>query len=150
MMRGGRGRRQTGGVLIELAFLVPLLALLLVGVVHFGYVLYTYNKVEKAVHDAARYASMRSFWEGGAAAYLTNVRNTAVFGNPAGAGVRVAPNLQVANINVILNRAAGPGRPTSVTVSVSGYSIPGAMNVLSLAGKPVATFPFLGRYVPAP
>jgi len=145
-----RRRRQSGAAMVELALLLPLLVLLLLGTVHFGLIMFYYTRVDKAVHDAARYASMRTYSEQGTDAgdYITAVTATAVFGNPSGDGPAAAPGLSTGSVTVSVNQATAGERPQTVTVTVNAYSIPGAMGTVSLANKPSATFPFLGRYIP--
>lgn len=136
--------------MVELALLLPLLVLLLLGTVHFGLIMFYYTRVDKAVHDAARYASMRTYSEQGddASDYVTAVQSTAVFGDPIGAGTAVAPGLSIGQVRVDVNQDTPGARPQTVTVTVTSYSIAGAMGDVALAEKPSATFPFLGRYIP--
>lgn len=147
-----RTRRAQGGTaFVELALLLPVLALLFVGIIHFGYAFYVYSRVEKAVHDAARYASIRTLFDGAVETYKTQVRNTAVYGEPTGVSSAVVPNLTTSQIEVIINRPSGlaSGRPQSIQVGVTTYTIPGTMGLITLTNKPRALYPFLGRYTPA-
>lgn len=145
-----RRNRQSGAAIVELALLLPLLVLLLLGTVHFGLAMFYYTRVDKAVHDAARYASMRTYSERGSdsADYVTAVQNTAVFGRPDAVGAPVAPGFETWQVDVDPQPRSPGVRPRLVTVTVNGYIIPGAMGPILLSAKPSATFPFLGRYVP--
>lgn len=48
---------QSGAALIEFAIIVPLLLLLVVGIIEFGFAFYHLNILNKSVQDAARYFS---------------------------------------------------------------------------------------------
>lgn len=144
-----RRRRQSGAAIVELALLLPLLVILLLGTVHFGLVMFYYTRVDKAVHDAARYAAMRTYSDqpGDSSLYLQAVANTAATGLPTGGGAAVAPGFGAGQVLVTVDQPVAGVRPRVVTVTVNGYTIPGAMGLVTLANKPSATFPFLGRYV---
>lgn len=140
-------RRQSGSVLVEMAVVTPMLALLLIGTMQFGYAFYIYNRIEKAVMDGARYAALRTFVEGSESSFNLQVSNVVKYGNPDGVGSVIAPGFGAATVNVQFTLENG--YPQRVTVSVTGYTIPlalGAWN-LALTGKPSSTFPYLGRYV---
>lgn len=140
--------------MVELALLLPLLVLLLVGTVNFGLILYNYTKVDKAVHAAARYASMRTYSQqsGDADLYAASVINSVSTGLPTG-GSSLLPGVAVSGVTVVLNPNTPGVRPNTVTVTVGSVTITGAVwpvtgGGVTLSGKPSATFPFLGRYVP--
>lgn len=44
-----RASRQSGNALVEFAVVLPLLVLLLLGTINFGYVMFYYTRVDKAV-----------------------------------------------------------------------------------------------------
>jgi Flp pilus assembly protein TadG len=145
-----RRKRQAGAAIVELALLLPLLVLLLLGTVHFGLAMFYYTRVDKAVHDAARYASMRTYSDrpGDPALFVESVANTAVFGRPIGGGIAAAPGFGTGQVQVVVEQPVAGARPRVVTVTVNGFTIPGAMGAITLSAKPSAAFPFLGRYVP--
>ncbi|HAX43826.1 MAG TPA: TadE/TadG family type IV pilus assembly protein [Bryobacteraceae bacterium] len=152
-----RASRQSGNALVEFAVVLPLLVLLLLGTINFGYVMFYYTRVDKAVHDGARYGSMRTYSEqpGDEAHFRQAVARAVVYGTPAGGGSPVAPGLTEGNISVTRTPATAGTRPRTITVTVVNYDIPGASMAFlpgnrraTVSGKPVATFPFLGRYVP--
>ena len=68
-MLSKRGASETGSSLVEFALLMPLLVLLLLGLVEFGYLLGEYNEVRHGAHEAARLAAVDD------AALLTNSCN---------------------------------------------------------------------------
>jgi Flp pilus assembly protein TadG len=53
-----RGAPEAGSSLVEFALLMPLLVLLLLGLVEFGYLLGEYNEVRHGAHEAARLAAV--------------------------------------------------------------------------------------------
>lgn len=54
----GKGRRENGQALVELALTLPLIVMLLCGVMDFGWIFANTYKVEYAAGVGARYASM--------------------------------------------------------------------------------------------
>jgi Flp pilus assembly protein TadG len=104
--------REQGGVeIIEFAFVLPLLAILLIGGIEFGRAFYTYNVLTKSVRNAARYLSSKPIASSGtiSAATVTKTKNLAVYGNIAGTGAPVIGGLSTAHINV-----PSPGTVVSV------------------------------------
>lgn len=144
-----RKKRQSGAAMVELALLLPLLVLLLLGTVHFGLIMYNYTKVDKAVHAGARYAAMRTYSQQGtdAQTYEDSVVNVVNNGLSSG-GSSLLPGVTVTGVSVTFTPAANGVRPRTVTVSVDSLTVNGAIWPLTMTGKPSATFPFLGRYVP--
>jgi Flp pilus assembly protein TadG len=55
---GSRRRRAQGQSLVETAMLLPLLSLMLIGIVEFGFLLYAHVQVANAAREAARAASL--------------------------------------------------------------------------------------------
>ncbi len=97
------------------------------------------NTLASGVRDAARYASLRIYDSASSppsAAYLSAVRNMAVYGNPDGSGTAIVPALAPANISV--TKTFDHGVPYQVTVFAT----------FTLNNKPAASFPYLGRYAP--
>ena len=56
-LRGGRGSR-AGSAASEFALIVPLLTTLLMGVIEFGTVFFSYSAMQFAAHDAARHMAV--------------------------------------------------------------------------------------------
>jgi len=111
-------REQRGQEIIEFAFMLPLLALLLAGAIEFGRAFYEYNILSKSVRNAARYMSDAVIASDGTipATYVTNTKNVAVFGNIS-SGTPVLPGLSTGQITVS-STVAVPGE-IYVTVSAS-------------------------------
>jgi Flp pilus assembly protein TadG len=116
-----------GAAAVELALtMVPLLVLTF-GVTEYGRALFTYNAIDKAARDAARFLTApppTSINPNGDAA------NLVVYGNVAGTGSPLAPGLTTAMVSVCnatscpgthQNVPTGSGVVNLVTVSISGY-----------------------------
>lgn len=96
--------------MVELAFALPVLLLIVWGVIDFGRLLYTANSLASAVREGARYAAVLPVPSTQVSAIRTAVRRTYVpLGSPAltDAQIVVADDTQVNG---------------SVTVRVTGYT----------------------------
>src|SRR5713226_1426380 len=132
-------RRRSGSVLVEFTLSATFLIALFLGVWQFGYGFYIYNELEEAVRAGARYASLGTYNSADStptAAFQTAVQNVVVYGNPAPAAgaAPVAPGLTTANV--------------SLTVTITGYSLPTYFGNQTLNGKPTTAFPFVGVFGP--
>ncbi len=156
-----RRARQCGSALAELALLAPVFGILLAGTSYFGFAFYSYNRLERAVHDAGRYASTRTLLmtSNGITQFQTQVRNVVVYGSPEGGDTLSSPRLtNTADVTVqILNRdgsaavASQAPRPERIRITITSWSIPGSFRTVTLSNKPSVDFPFIGRYVvPSP
>lgn len=116
-----RARRALRGVAaVELALtLVPLL-ILAFGVAEFGRAMFTYNALDKAARDAARYLTAPPPT---AINPDQDAANLVVYGNVGGTGTRLAPNLTTGQVVISrqTNVATGSGVANLVTVSITGY-----------------------------
>jgi Flp pilus assembly protein TadG len=138
--------RQSGNALIEMTLLIPVLVSFLLGTWSFGYVYYVYAELEAAVRAGARYASLASYDAANTSGYQVSVQRMVVYGDPGGASQPVVSGLQTSNVNVVVGVVNS--QPTSVTVSVSAYQIPGIFYSIPLTNKPSIQIPYLGHYVP--
>ena len=119
------------------------------GTLQYGYSFFVYGELEQAVRAAGRYASLRPY--GSATntpdgAYLTAVRNVAVYGDPTGGTNPIALGLttgQVAVTMIFVN-----GAPSEVTVAINGYNLPRMISSVTLTNKPYVKFPYLGIFAP--
>lgn len=141
--------RRRGNALIEFALSFALLFPLFTGAFQFGYAYHVYNKLEIAMRGAARYASLRTYDSATAtpsAGYALAVANSAVYGDPAGGSVPVAPGLTTSNvqITVILDK----GVPRNVRVALTGYRLDALFATINLNGKPGVSFPYCGNFAP--
>jgi len=90
--------KQKGSATVEFAMMVPLLLLLVFMVSEFGTLFYRLNAVTKSVQIAARYLSDVAVNNGYTGTDMSNAQNLAVYGNTAGTGTPVVPDLTAANI----------------------------------------------------
>jgi Flp pilus assembly protein TadG len=99
--------------MVEFVLTAPVLLLLMFATVEFSRMMIHYHAINDGVRGAARYVAGKAL-EGtngqllqGAAwnTLTTEGRNMAVYGNAAGAGAPILPNLAVAHINVAGNAA---------------------------------------------
>ncbi|HEY3441793.1 MAG TPA: TadE/TadG family type IV pilus assembly protein [Paludibaculum sp.] len=144
-------RRSTrGAILIELALILPLAVSLILGAVHFGYLFYLYNGLEKSVRDGARYAASRTYTT--AAAHQTIVSNVVVCGSSAVCVTPLVADLTLGMVSVTTPVLAADGRPERIKVEITGYVYNGVLSSLlgptTLTGKPSMEIPFLGLYRP--
>src|SRR5689334_6135218 len=142
-------RKLRGSAIVELSFCLPVLVGLTLATLQLGYSFYVYGKLEQAVRDACRYGSLRSYGSASTtpdSAYLTAVRNAAVYANPSGGTEPVAPGLTPQNVAVTI--AFRNGVPATVNVAITNYTLPQIIGSMPLSGKPSAQFPYLGIFAP--
>ena len=109
-----------GVAAVELAVtLVPML-ILTFGVAEFGRAMFTYNALDKAARDAARYLTAPPPT---ALNPDQDAANLVVYGNIAGGGAALAPGLSTGQVNISRqqNVPTGNGVANLVTVSINGY-----------------------------
>ena len=104
---------ERGASLVEFAIAVTVFLTAMFGVVEFGRALWTHNALSDAARRGARYATLHT------PAEIDNVKNVVVYGDPAGGGQPMVPNLTTANVTVnYSNIAVNKG---TVSVGVTGY-----------------------------
>lgn len=140
---------QRGNTLLEFALGFSLLVPLFAGLFQFGYTFWVYNQLQAAVHAGSRYAANLAYDSPDAtpsAAYAGAVRNTVVYGSPQGGTTPLVPGLTPAHVRVemIFVRNA----PATVVVDIDGLTISSVFRNYTMAGKPRAAFPYLGRWAP--
>ena len=94
-------KKQRGIAAVEFAIAVPILLLLMLATAELGRAIYQYNTLAKAVRDGVRYLSSEALkgttgvMKQGAEwiDVSDKAKNVVVFGNPAGTGNRVLPDL---------------------------------------------------------
>lgn len=146
-MKKNHNRR--GTALVELAFVTPLMILLLLGGAHFGYLFYLYNALDKAVSDGARYAATRTYSNAGS--FNCVIQQVVVMGGADPTlTTPVVKGLTKAMVTVSQTLPAGGGRPERIKVSISGYPFTRILGsgTLTLNGKPSMEVPFIGLYQP--
>ena len=146
---------QRGHALIELALSASVMIACLAGTSQFGYTFYVYDELVSAVGNGARYAASRTYraatpadLERGTQA----IRNMVVYGNskPEPGAAPVAPNLKPENVQVVFvpGEDGGPVNISAVNVTIVQYSVGAMFGAVSFDHRPVAEFPFVGRYAP--
>lgn len=174
-MRGGRER--SGSVMVELALVVTLFVPMLLGAIHFGYLFYLYNGLEKSVRDGARYAASRTLVDKATfervveavvvcGTYAVDAKGGIVCGSATvqGLQLRANPTDPSKMVTVTLIPDAPGVRPARIRVSIKNYEYHGVLSgildrvlpdgspnpcgCLKLTGKPALEMPYFGRYSP--
>ena len=104
---------ERGATLVEFAIALTVFLTAMFAVMEFGRALWVHNALTDAARRGARYASLHS------TADTDAVKNVVVYGDPAGGGQSVVPNLTTANVNVTYSDFALNKGTT--TVSITGY-----------------------------
>ena len=141
-------KSERGAELIEFALVLPLIILLCLGTIEFGRAYYTYNILSKAVRDGSRFLSAGLVTSTGTVAptTVTGTKNVVVYGNVAGTGTKILPDLLTTQVN-IPTPAVVSGAEQYVTVSVSYPYVPLFRLVMptTLTLSPKVTMIFVGR-----
>ena len=143
-----RRRRQRGNALIEFALAFGFLFPLLTGTFQFGYAFFVYNELQNAVRQGARYAAFKTYDSSSATpstAFSNSVKNSVVYGNPAGGSIPVAKSLTTSNVNLTVTFANGV--PDIMTVSIQNYTLDAFLRTFTLH-RPSASFSYVGVYAP--
>jgi Flp pilus assembly protein TadG len=140
--------------MLELAFSAMVMVSCLTGTFQFGYTFYVYNELVTAVGDAGRYAANRTYRAAtpqDIEKVKTAVRNMAVFGNPSPAAdaIPIAAGLTTQQVQVDYVAGEQGGAPTAVDVSISNYAVRAVFGSFTFNKRPLAEFPFVGRYAPS-
>jgi Flp pilus assembly protein TadG len=145
-----RSAGRSGSVMVEFAIGASLLAAVFAGTFQFGYTFYVYNNLQTAVNNGARYAALRTYEQTSStpsSCFVTAVEDMVAYADPTGASTTaVVSGLKPANVNLTVTFKNGV--PSQVQVSISGFSINSVFSNVTLSNKPLATYPFLGRYAP--
>jgi Flp pilus assembly protein TadG len=114
MLRLKKNRNnERGSTLVEFSIGVLVFATAMFAVLEFGRVLWAHNALTDAARRGARYAVLHS------ATDIDQVKNVVVYGDAAGTGNPMLPNLSTANVSVVYN---GFGlNDGTVTVSITSY-----------------------------
>ncbi|MCS7024342.1 MAG: pilus assembly protein [Bryobacteraceae bacterium] len=144
-------KNQLGNVILEFAFGLSLLALLLAGSVDLGVALFRYNALQTALRNGAYYASMRTYdsaTPSPSPSFQQAVANVVVYGTarPQADSPLRTPGLDPRSIEV--RATFERGVPTWITVTVKSFPIDAMFAKQILVAKPSVTFPFLGRFAP--
>jgi hypothetical protein len=146
------GRKERGGVAVEFAIIVPLMAWIILGVWHFSHSYLVYSRLQWAVRDGARYAALTAYVEGSEATFVNAVKDVVCCGSQGCncASQPVVQGLTKAKIDVIVTKPGPLYRPTSILVRINNFSVPLPYSPLSLTNKPQVRYPFVGHFSPFP
>lgn len=156
-MRSRLCPRRSGAAILELALILPLFLTVLLGAIHFGYLFYLYNGLEKSVRDGARYAASRTFTN--RTEFESVVEKVVVTGVQSGSTpivtgllLRSNPNGPSRMVRVTPIPDTVGVRPEKIRVEIRNYTYTGVLSPLlgeiQLNGKPSLEVPFFGRYDP--
>ncbi len=150
---GSRRRRlshkRDGTAVVEFALGSGVLLAVFAGTFGCGYTFIQYNKLETAVAQGARYASIVPYdspSETPSAALLAAVRNMVLYGSPTQGNTPVLTGLEAGNITLAVTFANGV--PVSVEVSITNYTINALFWNPTLTGKPRVRYPYQGVWAP--
>ena len=150
-MRPRARSSRRGSAVIEFALSAAVLIPCMAGTFQFGYGLYSYNRLQSAVDEGGRYAALRTYRTSAGATDTDKVKlaikNVVVYGtpSPANGAVPMVNGLGTGNVSVTYDAAV----PSTVTVSISSFTVNTIFTSYTFAGKPFVTYPFLGRYAPS-
>lgn len=153
MRRQPRRKTQQGTAIIQFVFASLLIVPIFLGTWSFGTTFYLYARLENAVRDGARYASLQTYdsKDGNpSASFLQAVQYMTVYGDPNADPTKatpLAPNLSAGNVQLTVTLNAN-GAPSQMTVAITGYSVPSYAGRVTLTGKPYVSFPFVGVWGP--
>lgn len=136
--------------MIEFSLAAALLVPCFVGIFEFGYAFYTYNALLAAVRAGARYASLATYDSPTATPsqrYANAVKNTVVYGDPAGGTAALVPGLDPSKVTITVQMANNV--PDMVKVSISSFTVNTIFKKLTWQNKPAASFRYSGTFAPA-
>ena len=142
-------RTRKGTAIVEFALGSGLLLALFAGTFEIGYTLIQYNKLQTAVSQGARYASVipyDSATETPSSAFLTAVQNMVLYGAPAPGTNPVVSGLTPSDVNVAVTFTNGV--PSSIEVSLAAFPVYALFGSYTLTGKPRVSFPYHGVWAP--
>lgn len=156
--------------MVEFALVVPILTGLFLAAMFFGNDFLTYNRLEEAVRAGARFASIQTYdayhtakdpapptcascqFPLTSGPFLRKIRNIVAYGcdpvTEAESGCTatlVVDGVRPENVNVTFSIVNWV--PRSVSVSMSGVTLPMPAGSVTLRDKPVTTFPYFGKYM---
>ena len=121
----------------------------------YGFIFYQYNALFNAVNNGAHFGALQTYDTDNttpSTAFSNAIKNMVVYGDPTGTATSpVVRGLTTSNVNVSIGSVGTNNTtfaPTSVTVSISNYTINGVIGNFTLSGKPAVTYPFQGLFTP--
>ncbi len=120
-------RKHSGAAAVELAIMLPLIMMMLAGITEFSRAFWYYNALDKATRDAARYLSAIPTVEMATVATrtarLATARTLVVSAVTGPGSALVSPAITPANVSIVCQPVVSCVTPTSITVSVTGFTI---------------------------
>ena len=107
---------ERGIQLVELAIVLPIFIILFAATAEFGRYFYEYTTLAKASRAAARYLATAAV----NSANDTTAKNIVVYGNAAGTGSPVLPDMTTANVT-ITRQGGVPVLPQTVKVEITSF-----------------------------
>jgi Flp pilus assembly protein TadG len=150
-----RRKSRRGTAVVEFALGSGIFVALFAGTFGFGHTFYTYNKLETAVRNGARYGALLVYESNATTTdsapssdFVTAVQNVTAFGdpNPPSGTAPVVSGLTASNVAVTVTFANG--QPDTVRVHIRNYQVRSLFRNWTANRKPVASFGFMGRFAP--
>ena len=140
--------RRKGHAMLELAASAGVMFSFLAGTFQFGYTFYIYDQLVSAVGNGGRYAAQRTY-HGELEKDRTAIRNMVIYGDaqPAADAVPIVPGLKPEQVQVDWI-GGDSGAPSAVDVMIVNYTVPALFGSFTFNKRPMAEFPFVGRYEP--
>ncbi|MBI1895397.1 MAG: pilus assembly protein [Acidobacteria bacterium] len=138
-----------GNAVLEFAISVCLIVPLITGIFQYGYSFYVYNKLQSAVRAGSRYASLRTYDSNSSTpseSFLAAIRNVTIYNSPAGGGDPVVIGLTPSHVDLTVTM--NNNVPQYMTVKILNFQIDAIFSTVNFNGKPLATFPYMGRQAP--
>jgi Flp pilus assembly protein TadG len=142
-------RTSRGSAIVEFALGSGVLLAGFAGCFQIGYTLIQYDRLQTAVTQAARYASIAPYDSATAtpsSSFQSAVQNMVLYASPVGGGSPVVSGLKAANIQLVVT--FNNGVPGTMKVSITGYSINALFGLHTLNDKPQATYSYQGIWSP--
>ena len=140
---------QRGSVMVEFALSTVILFALTTGIFGFGYAINSYDNLQNAVRDAARYASRKPYDSATStpsSAFQTAVRNMVLYQSTTAGTSPVVKGLAASNVALTVTMQGGA--PMEMNVAITNFQLDAVFFTISLNGSPSVTFPYLG--IPTP
>lgn len=132
----GIARNERGVQLLELAVVLPIFVILFAATAEFGRYFYEYTTLAKAARVGARYLVTAKVNCNEASV----ARNLIVYGNVAGTGSPILPDLKTTDVSISPNdldcQGTPQGVPATVTVTFSGFKHKSLFNLGGLVNQP--------------
>ena len=142
-------RSRAGTAIIEFALGSGVLFAMFAGTFEFGYTFLQYNRLQSAVAQGARFASLIPYDSPTIApstAFLAGVHNMTLYGSPTAGTSPVVRGITPGNVSLTVTFTNGV--PSAMTVSISGYIIDSVFRKTTLSNKPRVTYPYQGIWTP--